>query len=293
MNLLDGKLLAKKIKEEIKEEVDGIKLTGLRAPHLSAILVGHDPASEAYMRNKVKSCEMVGFDSDLIRLDDSVTQEDLLQVVEKLNTSVLTDGFIVQLPLPPHIDPNKVLLAIDPQKDVDGFHPFNFGSMAQGLETFLPATPYGILLLLERHNIETEGKEVVVVGRSNIVGTPMSILLSRKAKVGNSTVTLAHSRTKNLKEVCKKADILISALGKPKFITEDMVKEGAVVIDVGINRIEDATRKSGTRLVGDVDFDNVAPKSSFITPVPGGVGPMTVTALLLNTLKSYKAKHSK
>ncbi|MBT8233616.1 MAG: bifunctional 5,10-methylenetetrahydrofolate dehydrogenase/5,10-methenyltetrahydrofolate cyclohydrolase [Bacteroidia bacterium] len=288
--ILDGRLTSKQVKEEIKIEVDKILAKGLRPPHLSAILVGNNPASEAYMRNKVRSCEQVGFTSDLIRRDNDITQEELLALVKSLNEDDNVDGFIVQLPSPDHIDDTEVLLAIDPKKDVDGFHPYNFGCMAQGLESFLPATPYGILMLLERYNIETSGKNVVVIGRSNIVGTPISILLSRKDKIGNSTVTLAHSRTKNLKDISSQADILISALGKPFFVTADMVKEGAVVIDVGINRIEDITRKSGSRLVGDVDFEGVAPKCSYITPVPGGVGPMTVASLMLNTLKAYKKK---
>ncbi|NNE16136.1 MAG: bifunctional 5,10-methylenetetrahydrofolate dehydrogenase/5,10-methenyltetrahydrofolate cyclohydrolase [Saprospiraceae bacterium] len=288
--ILDGRLTSKQVKEEIKIEVDKILAKGLRPPHLSAILVGNNPASEAYMRNKVRSCEQVGFTSDLIRRDNDITQEELLALVKSLNEDDNVDGFIVQLPSPDHIDDTEVLLAIDPKKDVDGFHPYNFGCMAQGLESFLPATPYGILMLLERYNIETSGKNVVVIGRSNIVGTPISILLSRKDKIGNSTVTLAHSRTKNLKDISSQADILISALGKPFFVTVDMVKEGAVVIDVGINRIEDITRKSGSRLVGDVDFEGVAPKCSYITPVPGGVGPMTVASLMLNTLKAYKKK---
>jgi len=288
--ILDGKVTSNKIKDELKLEVDKIIERGLRPPHLSAILVGNNPASEAYMKNKVKSCDQVGFTSDLVRREDNISQKDLIDLVHALNEDDKVDGFIVQLPLPEHIDDTEVLLAIDPKKDVDGFHPYNFGCMAQGLDSFLPATPYGILLLLERYNIDTSGKNVVVIGRSNIVGTPISILLSRKSKVGNSTVTLAHSRTKNLKELTLQADILISALGKPFFVTADMVKEGSVIIDVGINRIEDLTRKSGTRLVGDVDFEKVALKSSFITPVPGGVGPMTVASLILNTLKAYKAK---
>lgn len=288
--ILDGKLTSNKVKEELRVQVDEIISKGLRPPHLSAILVGNNPASEAYMKNKVRSCDQVGFTSDLIRRNSDITQKELINLVKQLNEDDKVDGFIVQLPLPEHIDDTGVLLAIDPKKDVDGFHPYNFGCMAQGLDSFLPATPYGILLLLERYDVDTSGKNVVVIGRSNIVGTPISILLSRKSKVGNSTVTLAHSRTKNLKRLTTEADILISALGKPFFVTADMVKEGAVVIDVGINRIEDLTRKSGTRLVGDVDFEKVAPKSSFITPVPGGVGPMTVASLILNTLKAYKAK---
>jgi len=290
VQLLDGKLLSKTLKEEIKAEVGAIKEQGLRAPQLSAVLVGHNPASESYMRNKVRSCDFVGFDSELLRRPEEVTQEELLQLIDHLNKDDKVDGYIVQLPLPDHIDEQEILLAIDPSKDVDGFHPYNFGCMAQGMDCFLPATPYGILLMLERNGIETSGKNVVVIGRSNIVGTPISILMSRKTNTGNATVTLAHSRTKNLKEICQRADILISALGKPFFITHDMVKEGVVIIDVGINRIDDLTRKSGSRLVGDVDFEKVGPKASWITPVPGGVGPMTVTALMMNTLKAFGRK---
>lgn len=289
--LIDGKHLSNVVKEEIKDKVTSITESGKRPPKLSAILVGNNTASEAYMRNKVKSCEQVGFDSDLIRRDEDVTQAELINLVHQLNNDEGVDGFIVQLPLPDHIDEEEVLLAIDPKKDVDGFHPFNFGCMAQGMDSFLPATPYGILIMLERYNIETSGKNVVIIGRSNIVGTPLSILLSRKIAQGNATVTLAHSRTQNLPEITKNADIIISALGKPFFVTANMVSEGAVVIDVGINRIDDITRKSGSRLVGDVDFEKVAPIASYITPVPGGVGPMTVAALMLNTLKSYKNKY--
>jgi methylenetetrahydrofolate dehydrogenase (NADP+)/methenyltetrahydrofolate cyclohydrolase len=288
--VLDGKALSKTIKDEIKAEVNEIIAQDLRAPHLSAILVGNNPASEAYMGNKVKSCNYVGFSSDLIRRDSNITQEELLNLVHQLNDDDKVDGFIVQLPLPDHIDSDAVLLAIKPSKDVDGFHPHNFGCMAQGLDCFLPATPHGILIMMERYGIDTSGKNVVIIGRSNIVGTPLSILLSRKSKMGNATVTLAHSRTKNLASITLEADILISALGKPFFVTADMVKEGAVVIDVGINRIDDLSRKSGTRLVGDVDYEKVAPKSSYITPVPGGVGPMTVVTLMLNTLKAFKEK---
>jgi len=290
VELLDGKALSITLKEEIKIDVDKLKEQGLRAPHLSAVLVGNNPASEAYMRNKVRSCEKVGFSSDLIRRSSDVSQAELLEIVDQLNKDEKVDGFIVQLPLPDHIDDEDILLAIDPSKDVDGFHPYNFGCMAQGLDSFLPATPFGILIMMERYGVETSGKNVVVIGRSNIVGTPMSILLSRKSKMGNATVTLAHSRTKNLKQLCLDSDIIISALGKPFFVTTDMIKEGAVIIDVGINRIEDLTRKSGSRLVGDVDFKKVAPKCSFITPVPGGVGPMTVAALMMNTLKAYNKK---
>lgn len=288
--VLDGKALSTTIKQEIKEQVDEIKSKNLRAPHLSAILVGNNPASEAYMGNKVKSCNTVGYTSDLIRMDETITQKELIALVHELNDDDNVDGFIVQLPLPDHIDADAVLLAIDPEKDVDGFHPYNFGCMAQGLDCFLPATPHGILIMMERYGIETSGKNVVIIGRSNIVGTPLSLLLSRKSKMGNATVTLAHSRTKNLAALTLEADILISALGKPFFVTADMVKKGAVVIDVGINRIDDLTRRSGSRLVGDVDFEKVAPISSHITPVPGGVGPMTVVTLMLNTLKAFRKK---
>jgi methylenetetrahydrofolate dehydrogenase (NADP+) / methenyltetrahydrofolate cyclohydrolase len=284
MQLLDGKFLSETIKNEIKIEVDGIILRGEKRPHLAAVLLGNNPASEAYVGNKIKSCEQVGFNSTLIRRDVNVTQEEVLEIVKQLNEDPDIDGFIVQLPLPKHIDETAITLAIDPNKDVDGFHPVNFGRMAQGLPCYLPATPAGILQMLKRYKIETAGKNCVVVGRSNIVGTPMSILLSRKG--WDCTVTLAHSRTKDLVKVCKKADILIAAIGVAHFIKAEMVKKGAVVIDVGMNRIDDATKKSGSRLVGDVDFDNVAPKCRFITPVPGGVGQMTVTSLMLNTLQA-------
>lgn len=288
MQLLDGKLLAETIKSEIKEKVDRIKAIHGKVPHLAAVLVGNNPASEAYVGNKIRSCEQVGFKSTLIRRDGSVTQAELLEIVKDLNEDPDVDGFIVQLPLPKHIDEQVVTLAIDPAKDVDGFHPTNFGRMTQGLPAFLPATPSGILEMLKRYHIETAGKECVIIGRSNIVGTPLSILLSRKG--WDATVTLAHSRTKDLKEVCLRADILVAAIGVAHFVTADMVKEGAVVIDVGMNRIEDLTKKSGTRLVGDVDFDAVAPKSSFITPVPGGVGQLTVASLMLNTLRAVQSR---
>jgi methylenetetrahydrofolate dehydrogenase (NADP+)/methenyltetrahydrofolate cyclohydrolase len=288
MQLIDGKQLAKDIKAEIAEEVAQIKKNGGKIPHLAAVLVGDDPASQVYVRNKVKSCELIGFKSTLILRGSDTTEAELLQIVADLNSNDDIDGFIVQLPLPKHIDESKVTLAIDPKKDVDGFHPINFGRMAQGLPAYLPATPYGIVIMLERYGIETSGKHCVVVGRSNIVGTPMSILLSRKAKVGNCTVTLTHSRTKDLGAETRRADIIIAAIGIPEFIKGDMVKEGAVVIDVGINRVDDVTAKRGYRLKGDVAFDEVAPKSSYITPVPGGVGAMTVTSLLLNTLKASK-----
>ncbi len=288
MQLLDGKALSTEIKSEIAKEVDLLKAAGKNIPHLAAILVGENPASEAYVRNKVKSCEQVGFESTLIRKDESITEEELLDIVRDLNENDDVDGFIVQLPLPRHIDPDKVTLAISPDKDVDGFHPYNFGKMAQGLDCYLPATPYGIMLMLERYNVDTTGKHVVVLGRSNIVGTPISILLSRKASPGNATVTLTHSRTKNIDAVLRSADIIIAAIGISNFVKADMIKEGAVIIDVGINRVEAPERKRGYRLVGDVDFEDVSEKCSFITPVPGGVGPMTVTSLLLNTLKAAK-----
>lgn len=288
MQLIDGKQLAKDIKAEMAEEVAKITAAGGKAPHLAAVLIGDDPASQVYVRNKVRSCERIGFKSTLVSRGTDTTEAELLQIVEDLNNNDDIDGFIVQLPLPKHIDDSKVTLAIDPKKDVDGFHPVNFGRMAQGLPAYLPATPYGIVIMLERYGIETSGKHCVIVGRSNIVGTPMSILLSRKAKVGNCTVTLTHSRTKDLAAETRRADIIVAAIGIPEFIKGDMVKEGAIVIDVGINRVEDATAKRGYRLKGDVAFDEVAPKSSYITPVPGGVGAMTVTSLLLNTLKASK-----
>lgn len=286
MQIIDGKLLSETIKVEIAQEVATMVKAGHKKPHLAAVLVGEDPASQTYVRSKVKSCEQVGFDSTLIKRDASISEQELLDIVHQLNQDPSIDGFIVQLPLPKHIDETKVTLAIDPKKDVDGFHPVNFGRMAQGLPCYIPATPFGILLMLERYNIPTDGKHCVVVGRSNIVGTPISILLSRKAKVGNCTVTLTHSRTKDLPAETRRADILVAAIGIPEFVKGDWVKEGAVVIDVGINRIEDPNAKKGFRLVGDVAFDEVAPKSSFITPVPGGVGLMTVTCLLMNTLKA-------
>jgi methylenetetrahydrofolate dehydrogenase (NADP+)/methenyltetrahydrofolate cyclohydrolase len=288
VEILNGKQLSQEIKSEIALEVAEIKKKGGKIPHLAAVLIGNNPASESYVRSKVRSCDFVGFESTLIRKDDSITEEELLEIIQELNDNEDVDGFIVQLPLPKHIDEVKVTLAINPKKDVDGFHPVNFGRMAQGLDCYLPATPYGIMQMIERYGIETSGKNVVVVGRSNIVGTPMSILLSRKAKVGNATVTLTHSRTRDLAAEVSRADIVIAAIGIPNFITADMVKEGAVVIDVGINRVDDETRKRGYRLVGDVDFDAVSEKASFITPVPGGVGPMTVTSLLMNTLKSSR-----
>lgn len=286
--LLDGKLLSQNIKSEIAAEVEQIVSQGKRAPHLAAVLVGENAASEVYVANKMKSCEEVGFRSTLIRRPVETSEAEVLEIVRQLNADPEVDGFIVQLPLPKHIREENVTLAIDHRKDVDGFHPVNFGRMAQGMPAFLPATPFGIIEMLRRYNIDTAGKHCVVVGRSNIVGTPMSILLSRKGYPGDCTVTLAHSRTRDLQAETLRADILVAAIGMPQFIKAEMVKEGAVVIDVGMNRIPDATKKSGSRLVGDVDFEAVAPKCSFITPVPGGVGAMTVTALIINTLKAYR-----
>ena len=288
MQIIDGKALAEEIKEEIATEVRDIKARDEKTPHLAAVLIGDNPASRVYVKNKVKSCEQVGFESTLIRRDADISQAELLQIVHDLNDNSYIDGFIVQLPLPKHIDEQAITLAIDPKKDVDGFHPMNFGRMAQGLPSYLPATPMGILTMLDKYDIETSGKKCVVLGRSNIVGTPISILLSRKAKVGNCTVTITHSRTKDIAAELQGADIIIAAIGIPHFVQPDMVKQGAVIIDVGINRVEDSTRKRGYRLVGDVDFETVAPKCSYITPVPGGVGPMTVTSLLKNTLLASK-----
>ncbi len=290
MQLIDGKLLSKQIKEEIARDVADMKADGQKTPHLAAVLIGANPASQFYVQSKVKSCKQVGFKSTLIERGAEATEAEVLQIVEDLNNDPDVDGFIVQLPLPKHIDELKVTLAIDPKKDVDGFHPVNVGRMSLGLPSYLPATPYGIIQMLERYKIETSGLHCVVVGRSNIVGTPMSILMSRKAKIGNATVTITHSRTRNLKDILLKADIIIAAIGIPNFVTADMVKKGTIIIDVGINRVEDATRKRGYRVVGDVDFENVAPKASFITPVPGGVGLMTVTSLLMNTLQAAKGE---
>lgn len=286
--ILDGKATSKQIKEEIKNEVDLIMSNGGKAPHLAAILVGSDGASRTYVNAKVKACELIGFQSSLIELDASISQEELLNEVQRLNQDDDVDGFIVQVPLPDHIDEQAVTLAIDPKKDVDGFHPENLGKLVLGLPTYISATPNGILELLKRFDIETSGKHCVVMGRSHIVGAPMSILMGQKRDVGNCTVTLVHSRTQNIKVITKSADILIVAIGKPEFVTADMVKEDAVVIDVGIHRIEDASRKSGYRLLGDVKFDEVAPKCTHISPVPGGVGPMTIASLLMNTLQASK-----
>lgn len=286
MKILDGKKTSLTIQQELAQMVKEKVGKGLKRPHLAAILVGDDGPSQTYVNAKVKACDRIGFKSTLIKLESTISEDKLLNKIHHLNVDHDVDGFIVQLPLPDHIDESKVTLAIDPKKDVDGFHPMNVGNMTLGLPAFLPATPNGIIELLKRYDVETEGKNCVVIGRSSIVGTPVSILLSRKSKTGNATVTLAHSRTKDLPRICKSADIIVVAIGRPLFLTEDMVKEGAVIIDVGIHRINDETKKNGFRLIGDVDFDNVAPKTSYITPVPGGVGPMTIASLLLNTYKS-------
>ncbi|MFN2395239.1 MAG: bifunctional methylenetetrahydrofolate dehydrogenase/methenyltetrahydrofolate cyclohydrolase FolD [Bacteroidales bacterium] len=288
MELIDGKKIAAEIKKEISEQVKVMIDADERPPHLVAILVGNDPASETYVAGKGKACKEVGFDSSTYKLESHVEERELLETVEFLNNDPEIDGFIVQLPLPDHIDEGKVIQAIKPEKDVDGFHPVNVGRMTIGLPAYISATPNGIIELLKRSGIETKGKNCVVLGRSNIVGRPVSILLSRTTDPGNATVTVCHSRTKNLKEITSKADILIVAIGKPEFITADMVKEGAVVIDVGIHRVESSETKSGFRLKGDVKFDEVSPKCSYITPVPGGVGPMTIVSLLMNTLKARK-----
>lgn len=288
MTLIDGKKTAAEIKQEIAAEVAQMVERGERAPHLVAILVGHDGGSETYVANKVKACGECGFKSTLIRFEDDVTQERLLEEIKRLNEDPEVDGFIVQLPLPRHIDEQVVTMAVDPSKDVDGFHPVNVGRMSIGLPCFLPATPAGIIQLLKRYGVPTKGKHAVVLGRSNIVGKPMASLLMQKADPGNCTVTVCHSATPNIKEICREADIIVAALGSPLFVKEDMVKDGAVIIDVGTTRVPDATRKSGWRLRGDVDFDNVAQKCSFITPVPGGVGPMTICSLMINTLQARK-----
>lgn len=288
MQIIDGKKTSDEIKGEIAIEVKQLVAAGKKKPHLAAILVGSNGASVTYVNAKVKDCEEVGFDSTLIKLSDTVSQEELLEEVNKLNKDKSVDGFIVQLPLPRHIDEQAVIMAIDPKKDVDGFHPQNLGKMALNLPTFLPATPMGIMDLLDRYNIETGGKHCVVIGRSHIVGLPASILMGRNSYPGNSTVTLTHSRTINLKELLKEADIIIAAIGKPNFVTADMVKDGVVIIDVGTTRVVDKTKKSGYRLVGDVKFDEVSKKAAFITPVPGGVGPMTRVSLLKNTLLAFK-----
>lgn len=290
MIILDGKTTSNQIKDEIAEVVANRKAQGKKIPHLAAVLVGNDGASMTYVNSKVKSCARVGFTSTLVKLDASITEATLLNEIEKLNTNDDIDGFIVQLPLPKHINEQKVIMAVHPDKDVDGFHPMNVGKMALNLPTFLSATPYGILELLERYNVETSGKHVVVIGRSHIVGEPMSILLAQKRRYGNATVTLTHSRTKNLKEITLQADMIVAALGIPEFLTGDMVKEGVVIIDVGITRVDDPTKPRGYRLAGDVHFESVSKKASYITPVPGGVGPMTIAMLLKNTLLACENK---
>ena len=286
--IIDGKKISTLIKEEIKNQVEEIISKGGRAPHLAAVLVGEDGASLTYVSNKVASCKQVGFKSSLINLPYEIKEEKLLREITRLNNEKEVDGFIVQLPLPKHIDEDKVLLAINPKKDVDGFHPTNFGKMALDMETFISATPYGIIELLKRYDIDTNGKHTVVIGRSNIVGRPISILMSRKAKLGDSTVTVVHSRTKNLEFFTKNADIIISALGVPNFLKANMVKDGVVIIDVGITRVKDLNKTKGYVLKGDADFESVKEKASHITPVPGGVGPMTIASLIQNTLKAYK-----
>ncbi len=284
MTLIDGKKISSDLKTEIAATVEDMVANGQKRPHLAAILVGHDGGSETYVANKVKACEQCGFTSTLIRFEDTVTEEELLQAIDRLNNDADVDGFIVQLPLPRHISEQRVIEAIDYRKDVDGFHPVNVGRMSIGLPCYVSATPFGILELLRRYDIETRGKRCVVLGRSNIVGKPVATLLMQKAQPGNATVTVCHSATPDIKDICREADIIIAALGSPGFVTADMVKPGAVIVDVGTTRVPDATRKSGFRLRGDVDFDNVAPLCSFITPVPGGVGPMTIASLMHNTL---------
>ncbi len=290
MQILDGKIVSQSVKEKIKEKTLLFKRNGNKTPHLTAILVGSNGASETYVASKVKNCEEVGFKSSLIRFAENISESQLISAIEKLNSDDDVDGILVQLPLPKQIDEEKIISIINPDKDVDGFHPMSIGKMVQGLPTFIPATPYGILLMLEHYKIETSGKHAVVIGRSNIVGRPISILLSRNTYPGNCTVTVCHSRTVNLKEICLQADIIVAALGIPEFLKADMVKENTVVVDVGITRIADASKKSGFALKGDVDFANVASKCSYITPVPGGVGLMTIAALLMNTFSACENK---
>jgi len=291
MQILDGKKVSQALKDQLKIDVAQLFTEGKKVPHLAAILVGNDGASETYVASKVKSCEEVGFKSTLIRLDATTSENKLLEQIQELNQDPDVDGILVQLPLPKHISDEKVINTIDPDKDVDGFHPVNVGKMVQGLPTFIPATPHGVMLMLEYYKINTAGMHAVVIGRSNIVGRPMSVLLSENKNPGNCTVTICHSKTKNIAELCRHADIIVAALGRPGFVTADWVKDGAIVIDVGITRVADATKKSGFRLSGDVDYQNVAPKCSWITPVPGGVGPMTIAALLNNTFRSCQMKN--
>lgn len=290
MLILDGKIAAAAVKESLKVKTAALAASGKRKPHLAAILVGNNGASETYVASKVKNCEETGFESTLIRLAETVNEAELLQTIRQLNVDPSIDGILVQLPLPKQISEQKVIETIDPLKDVDGFHPVNVGKLVQGLSTFIPATPYGIMLMLEHFNIPTKGKHAVVIGRSNIVGRPMSILLSSNLKEGNCTVTICHSHTSNLKELCLQADIIVAALGRPGFVTADMVKPGAVIIDVGITRVEDSTAKKGFRIKGDVSYDEVAQKASAITPVPGGVGLMTIAGLLKNTMQAYEQR---
>ncbi len=290
MILIDGKQTAAHLKEKIRSEVDQFLLKGLRPPHLVAVLVGEDPASLAYVKSKERQSQKVGFKSTLLHYDDDISEADLLKIIDQLNRDDAVDGYIVQLPLPTHIDAQKIIMAVGPQKDVDGFHPLNLGKMLANLPTFLPATPYGILELIKQYNLPTEGKNVLIIGRSLIVGRPLSILLSQKRQGGNATVTVAHSKTRNLKDLCLQADIIITALGKANFLTGDMVKEGVIVIDAGINEIAAPEKKRGYKLVGDVDFESISRKASYLTPVPGGVGPMTIAMLLQNTLKAYKQR---
>lgn len=291
MQILDGKIVSQSVKVKVKEKVTLCKKEGKKTPHLAAVLVGTNGASETYVASKVKNCDEVGFKSSLIRFDENISEKELITAIEKLNNDNDVDGILVQLPLPKQIIEEKIISIIHPDKDVDGFHPMSIGKMVQGLPTFIPATPYGILLILEHYKIETAGKHAVVIGRSNIVGRPISILLSRNTYPGNCTVTVCHSRTKNMKDICLQADIIVAALGIPEFLKADMVKENAVVIDVGITRVPDATKKSGFALKGDVDFVNVSPKCSYITPVPGGVGLMTIAALLMNTFTACENKY--
>ncbi|HNF02026.1 MAG TPA: tetrahydrofolate dehydrogenase/cyclohydrolase catalytic domain-containing protein [Ferruginibacter sp.] len=291
MQLLDGKLVSRSVKEKVKDKTDLLKKEGKKTPHLAAILVGNNGASETYVASKVKSCEEVGFKSSLLRFEETISEQELISAIEKLNNDEDVDGILVQLPLPKQINEETIINIIHPDKDVDGFHPVSIGKMVQGLPTFIPATPYGILLMLEHYKIETAGKHAVVIGRSNIVGRPISILLSRNSYPGNCTVTVCHSKTSNLKEICLQADIIVAALGIPEFLKADMVKENAVVVDVGITRVANASKKSGFAIKGDVDFAGVAPKCSYITPVPGGVGLMTIAALLMNTLMACETKY--
>jgi len=291
MQILDGQLVSQATKDELRLNVGQLRTEGKKIPHLAAVLVGSNGASETYVGSKVRTCEEIGFKSTLIRLEEDISEYKLLNVIAELNADPDIDGILVQLPLPKHISDEEVINAIDPTKDVDGFHPISVGKLVQGLPTFVAATPHGIMLILEHYKVETKGKHAVVIGRSNIVGRPMSILLSANTNPGNCTVTLCHSQTKNLKELCLQADIIVAALGKPEFLTADMVKEGAVVIDVGITRVADASKKRGYDIKGDVDFTNVAPKCSYITPVPGGVGPMTIAALMKNTYAACLAKN--